>query len=390
LTTLEHYAEINPPPGPLDRVGRERVAFVPMAAVTEEGRLESQETRSLAEVAKGYTYFERGDVLMAKITPCMENGKAALVDNLATQQGFGSTEFHVLRPRPGVDPRFLFYLVWNQSFRDEAAKHMSGSAGQKRVPSSYLKQARVPLLDSQEQRRIADILDKADAIRRKRKEASALTEELLRSTFLEMFGDPVTNPRGWPLTTLGDEAEEMKYGTSVKCEATASAGFPVLRIPNVAKGEVDWSDLKFATLGENEVASLRLRKGDILFVRTNGNPAYIGRCAVYHSERAALFASYLIRVRLKLKRFVPVYVRDALSSPSYRALLTAEAQTTAGNYNISTQGLRRLRLPLPPLPLQQRFEKIASLARSGGARLNFAGQCDDTLFQALVQQAFSR
>lgn len=203
VTNLAEYAEINPTAGALDRNSAELVAFVPMAAVSEDGRLTGTEMRPIADVAKGYTYFERNDVLMAKITPCMENGKAALLDSLETERGFGSTEFHVLRPRPGVDRRFLFYLVWNRRFRDEAAKHMTGSAGQKRVPSAYLKEAKVRWVAPDEQRRIADVLDKADAIRRKRKHAITLAADLLRSAFLEMFGDPLTNPKGWVTQPLG-------------------------------------------------------------------------------------------------------------------------------------------------------------------------------------------
>src|SRR5687768_9657308 len=110
-----------------------------MASVSEEGRLVEHELRPIADVAKGYTSFVRGDVLMAKITPCMENGKAVYLRDLATKHGFGSTEFHVLRPRPSVDARFLFYLIWNPRFRAEASKHMTGSAGQKRVPAAFLK-----------------------------------------------------------------------------------------------------------------------------------------------------------------------------------------------------------------------------------------------------------
>ncbi len=196
MTTLEHYAEVNPAAGAIDRTSVESVAFVPMAAVSEAGLLIDHARRPLAEVAKGYTYFHRGDILMAKITPCMENGKAALLDNLQTAKGFGSTEFHVLRPRDGVDSRFLFYLIWNKQFRDDAARNMTGSAGQKRVPSNYLKNVPVPLVAPDEQRRIGELLDKVRDVRRKRTEAIQLNGELLRSAFLELFGDPVANSKG--------------------------------------------------------------------------------------------------------------------------------------------------------------------------------------------------
>ncbi|HFV1838608.1 TPA: restriction endonuclease subunit S, partial [Escherichia coli] len=119
----------------------QEVTFLAMAAVSEKGEISSQETRILHETKKGFTYFERGDVLLAKITPCFENGKATLTNNLNTQIGFGSTEFHVLRAFPDlILPEFIFYLVWNERFRIAAAKEMTGSAGQKRVSTDYLKE----------------------------------------------------------------------------------------------------------------------------------------------------------------------------------------------------------------------------------------------------------
>ena len=128
------------------------VSFVPMAAVEAgSGRMEVSQTRQLAAVKKGYTPFSEGDVLFAKITPCMENGKMAVVPKLTNGLGFGSTEFHVLRPHTGIDPRYVYYFVSSQTFRREAAHRMTGAVGQKRVPQSFLEEASipVPLFDDQ-------------------------------------------------------------------------------------------------------------------------------------------------------------------------------------------------------------------------------------------------
>jgi type I restriction enzyme S subunit len=287
-----------------------------------------------------------------------------------------------------VEPRFLVHYFKSPSVL-HLLRNSTLATGVPHINLTILRRVPVPVPPVSEQRRIANILDKADAIRRRRREAINLTEALLRSAFLETFGDPVTNPKGWPVTTLGDEAGEMKYGTSEKCGPAFEGASPVLRIPNVARGDIDWSDLKFAALSPQEVAALRLRGGDLLFVRSNGNPDYIGRCAVYDSEREALFASYLIRVRLRPRRLEPIYVRAALSSESYRARLTAEARTTAGNYNISTEGLRRLRLPAPPSELQKRFGELSLAVRRSRGRLAVAAQFGHELFSSLVQRVFS-
>ena len=135
---LSEICDINPKmPKSLDDSAL--TPFIPMAAVSEEGRIAFEEERTVADVKKGYTYFERGDVLVAKITPCFENGKASRTISLSKPFGFGSTEFHVLRAANDVVPDFLFYKIWNSSFRELGAQNMTGSAGQKRVPADFLK-----------------------------------------------------------------------------------------------------------------------------------------------------------------------------------------------------------------------------------------------------------
>lgn len=122
------------------------VSFVPMAAVDEHfGAITRTETRPYEAVSKGYTAFQSGDVLFAKITPCMENGKAAIADGLENGLGFGSTEFHVLRPTDKAHNAWLYGLVRRESFRHEAKRSFTGTAGQQRVPTEFLKELKVPI-----------------------------------------------------------------------------------------------------------------------------------------------------------------------------------------------------------------------------------------------------
>lgn len=165
------------------------------------------ETRLYNEVKKGFTYFEEGDVLLAKITPCFENGKVAVANSLPNPVGFGSTEFHVLRPSSAIDRRYLFYLLWNADSREQGAKQMAGAAGQKRLPSEYLGNFEIPLPPLDEQKRIAAVLNKDAALRRQRQESLQLTKKLLRSVFLDMFGDPVTNSKDLPTQELSELAK---------------------------------------------------------------------------------------------------------------------------------------------------------------------------------------
>jgi type I restriction enzyme S subunit len=257
--------------------------------------------------------------------------------------------------------------------------------------TSLLKSLHIPLPPLEEQHRIAAILDKADAVRRKRQEAIALTEELLRSAFLEMFGNPVTNPKGWEVVDLKSQVAELRYGTSVKCHDVQEAGdLPILRIPNIVGERISWNDLKYAELEAKEVSKLLLKPGDILFVRTNGNPEYIGRCAVFEEGYGdTLYASYLIRARLKVNvQLYPAFIRDIISFPTYRSRLVSEARTTAGNYNINTEGLGRLRLIKPPLKEQESYIKLRLQLNTREEKQKRQLIESGTLFNSLLQRAF--
>ena len=150
-------AEINPrSPSPTDD---ETVSFVAMADVSESGVIDNFELR---KASSGYTPFAVDDVLVAKITPCFENGKGAHVRNLPTRCGLGSTEFHVLRPRAGTSDRYLYHLTRTALFRLRGEGLMSGSAGQRRVPTEFFSRYAVRVPPLEEQRRIAEILDTID------------------------------------------------------------------------------------------------------------------------------------------------------------------------------------------------------------------------------------
>ncbi|MCB4365997.1 restriction endonuclease subunit S [Hydrogenophaga taeniospiralis] len=158
---LSEAAEINPKVDRFLLSDDTLVSFVPMASVgAANGRIDVSTTRPYAEVKKGYTAFRSGDVLFAKVTPCMENGKMAVARNLSNGQGFGSTEFHVLRPREGVDSSYLYHFVSSSSFRKEAARHMTGAVGLRRVPSAFLQDKLIPLPELDEQRRIVAEIEK--------------------------------------------------------------------------------------------------------------------------------------------------------------------------------------------------------------------------------------
>lgn len=154
---------------------KDEVSFIPMSDVSDSGKWVSRQTRNLAEVRAGYTAFENGDILFAKITPCMENGKGCYVDQLVNGVGYGSTEFYVLRPKPGIDGRFIYHWLQTDMARKNAETFMIGSAGQQRVQRDFFNHFIIPKFSFQEQHRIAEILDTIDEAIQK---TEALIEKL--------------------------------------------------------------------------------------------------------------------------------------------------------------------------------------------------------------------
>ncbi|MBI5605716.1 MAG: restriction endonuclease subunit S [Deltaproteobacteria bacterium] len=210
---MPEVVDINPRrPQSIKLIDDDPITFVPMMAVSEKNAvIEAAEVRPYGEVKKGFTYFENKDVLFAKITPCMENGKSALAFGLKNNIGFGSTEFHVLRANQNVlDPRFLHYFIRRQTFRKEAKLRMRGAAGQQRVPQDFFEDVLIPLPCISEQRRIVEILDQADTLRKKRAEADAKAARILPALFYKIIGDQVTNPHAYPKVSVGELVERIQ------------------------------------------------------------------------------------------------------------------------------------------------------------------------------------
>ncbi|MGG1417541.1 restriction endonuclease subunit S [Bacillus subtilis] len=158
---LGEVVQINPPKKKLVGISDEKICtFIPMPAVSDKtGKIENPEEREYIKVKKGYTFFLENDVLFAKITPCMENGKSAIAKNLKNGFGFGSTEFHVIRTSEYINEKYIHYLVRSQKFRLEAKGEMTGAVGQQRVPKEFLINYHLPLPPKEEQDAIVRILD---------------------------------------------------------------------------------------------------------------------------------------------------------------------------------------------------------------------------------------
>ena len=360
---LGDVAMVNPKRPRLDVDADTLVTFVPMAAVGEDfSGIKENYTRPLSEVSKGYTYFEEDDLLFSKITPCLQNGKHSIAKNLLNGIGFGSTEFHVVRAGDSASPKFLFRSLIRPDIIKECADSFTGTAGQQRVQPDTLRSLPVLIPPLPEQRAIAAVLDSIDDAIEGAEAVIAATEELrdallhalltrgLPGQHTEFRDVPGlgTIPADWEVVRLGDVVPKFEYGTSVRC-TTETVGMPILRIPNIASGVLNLTDLKYADLGPKESASVQLDAGDILLVRTNGNPETCGQCWVSDGMEGQWgFASYLVRGRADQSQVNPWFIGHFLRSDTGRRLLKGNIRTSAGNYNLSVGNLGLMPLPCPP------------------------------------------
>lgn len=392
--SIGNLAEVNPRIAAADRPAPdEQVSFVPMAAISEKTcRIEEQTERCFAEVSKGYTPFRRGDVLIAKITPCFENGKMALAENLSHELGFGTTEFHVLRPSDKLIGAYLFNLLRAPFIRKAGAMKMKGAAGQRRVPADFFATLQIPLPPLGEQKRIAAILDAADALRAMRRETLAQLDTLLQSTFLDMFGDPVTNPKGWKKETIDDLVTNIDSGWSPSCldRPANKDEWGVLKLGAVTSCYFRDDQSKALPEGIVPRPELEVRKGDLLFTRKNTYDL-VAACAFVHKTRPKLLLPDLIfRLRFTNNaRIEPMFAWQQLINQKLRKKIQSLAGGAAGSMpNISKAKLRKVELATPPLPLQRRFAAIVESVEQQKTRLRAHLAELDILFASLQDRAF--
>jgi type I restriction enzyme, S subunit len=325
--------------------------------------------------------FTRHDVLYSKIRPNLNKVAAPDFD------GICSADIYPLRPKAGVIAReFLVYLLRSSEFLDFAEKHSARTNIPKINREALLTfAARLPPLA--EQKRIAGILDQADAVRRKRQQALALTDQFLRATFLDMFGDPVTNPKRWPLQTLKSMLSiPLRNGLS-----PASAGTfqdRVLALSAITQGPFNADAAKNAAFADSPPVEKRVDRLDFLICRGNGN---LNLCGVgrfpTNNLQNVVFPDTMIAARIDPTQLCRHYLESLWGTQAVRKQIESGARTTNGTHKVNQQVLEAMTLVVPPIALQQRFGSIVEAAIKTRARQE--SPLVMTLFDALVQRAFS-
>lgn len=295
--------------------------------------------------------------------------------------------FKVL-PNQGVDADYLYFAL-----KDALAELSSKTHGStmKHVVRGDFESTRIRLPSVHEQRRIVDMLTRAEGIVRLRREAAAKAAELIPALFIHHFGDPATNPMGWPVVPLGTVAAVQGGLQVTRARNEHPLERPYLRVANVYRDRLDLDEIKSIRLTEAELQRTRLQAGDLLFVEGHGNPAEVGRVAVWDdSIEDCTHQNHLIRARPDRARLLPEFACTLLNSQGGRQSLLRSGKTTSGLSTISTQNVKDAVVFLPPLAQQaafvQRLEDVASIQRQQITALAKA----QSTFDALLAQAFDR
>lgn len=342
------------------------------------GRLFGVRTARELNLISGKYEFGPDDVLYSKIRPALN--KVALPDFV----GICSADMYPLRSRPArIERRYLAYLLRHDDFLSYAEKHSSRTNIPKINRDTLLNyEVRLPPLT--EQRHIADILDNADAIRRKRKGAIALTEELLRSTFLEMFGDPVTNPKGWPLKPLGDLLEFLTSGSRGWAQHYTDTGDAFLRIQNVRRDRLDLSDVAYVQAPDSaEARRTHTRPGDVLLSIT----ADLGRTAVVPPSLDRAFINQHLAI-LRPEHIDPEFLSAFLASEGGQIQINGRNKggVKAG---LNFDDIRSIEVPVPTSKAQQAYAEAKVRIRGLQLQLSRSFEQSEALFNSLVSRAFS-
>ena len=303
-------------------------------------------------------------------------------------RGKGFLNQHIFRvdiDERHIDKNYLRYAI--NSKLDLIIDQAHGGVGLKHITKGKLEAVEIPLPPLPEQKRIAAILDKADAIRRKRQQAIQLADDFLRAVFLDMFGDPVTNPKGFPIGTIRDLVATADYGSSAKASETYGE-YPILRMGNITyQGRIDLEDLKYINLEEKEKSKYLVKKGDLLFNRTNSKEL-VGKTAVYDKDDPVAIAGYLIRVRPN-EMGDSHYISGYLNSAHGKATLRSICKSIVGMANINAQEMQSIPIMLPSIELQRNYQKLVVATRCKLQAFDAALKLAEQAFNSLSYKAFS-
>lgn len=219
----------------------------------------------------------------------------------------------------------------------------------------WLKEVKIKYPDRERQDEIVEILDKVSDVIQKRKDELSKLDDLIKARFVELFGDPILNPKGWKMVTIGEVVTDVRYGTSKP--AVEGGKYPYLRMNNLTSdGHLDLKDLKYTDISDDEIEKCVVRKGDVLFNRTN-SIELVGKTAVFDLPEDMVIAGYIIRVRLN-EKLLPEVLSQYMNLEAIKSILRGMAKGAVNQANINAQELQSIKVYVPSMELQNQFVEM--------------------------------
>lgn len=369
-TRVGDWYEVTRKPRSLDLTRFPAIPFAPMEAIPQGGAYAPAFTMRAPSAISSGTYFERGDLLISKITPSFENGKQALIYDLPLPFGYATTEVIPLRPRNrDHDPRLLFFYLLHPDVRHHVAERMEGSTGRQRVPESVLLDLPFPLLEPSDQRSIADSLEVLQHASSAELGAQRASHDLKRTAMQALFTRGLRGgaqketeiglvPEGWGVVSIEECSEAISKGASPKWQGFSyvDEGILFVRSQNVGEGVMRWEDRAYlpASWNEKEKRSI-LRINDVLI---NLVGASIGRVAVGGQEiEGANCNQAVCFVRLGERKILPGFLCGFLLTASGQEQIHGQKRDIA-RANLSLQDIRQIRIPKPSIDEQREIVTI--------------------------------
>lgn len=328
------------------------VTFVPMSAVDEiRGTITRADFRKLGAVRKGYTYFAENDVIFAKITPCMENGKCAIARGLSNSLGFGSTEFHVIRARNLAVPEWLHLILRSKQARENARNSMHGAAGQQRVPVAFLERLEIPVPPLIEQQRL---VARVEAAVSRSQELRDLNASLVEDASRVLNAEYNRISRNVPCRHFGELAKLLRRQVSKKSDES----YLEMGIRSFGNGTFHKPALTGRQLGGKRV--FRIKASDLVFMNVF---AWEGAIAVAKPEDDGRVGSHRFMTHeVDLAQATPEFLCYYFLTEYGLEKIRAASPGSAGrNRTLGITKLHTIPVPVPPVEAQRRFSQLHTL-----------------------------
>lgn len=325
-----------------------------------------------------------GDILVSTVRPNL-NAVALLPQELDNQ--IASTGFCILRPQMQIDNNYLFYFTISTQFIEELTAKVKG-AHYPAVSDSDVKNVKIPLPPLSEQRRIVEVLDQADRLRKLRAEADKKAERILPALFINMFGDPLLNQKGFAIEPMGELLTLVRNGTTAD-QNTDGRGYPVTRIETISDGVINPEKVRYVQLSVNELKKWKIEIGDILFSHINSE-THIGKTAIYTGHPNPLIHGMnLLLMRPNKTKVFPEYLFAMLNMESVRSSYRQRCKRAVNQASLNQNDIKTLEVPLASKEKQEVFCRLVSgLILPKESQIK-AKEKIQVLFETILHRAFT-